>query len=95
MVRLARTRYSAPPWPKCAIDDRRDDPPAAGTTAQQRWRGANAARDASGPYAQSAPRATSSHRAAAHPSLKIGTFIRFDPDELGHWIDHRRAEVLR
>jgi excisionase family DNA binding protein len=29
------------------------------------------------------------------PFLKIGKFIRFDPDELGHWIDHRRAEVLR
>lgn len=29
------------------------------------------------------------------PFLTIGKFIRFDPDELGHWLDHRRAEVLR
>jgi len=29
------------------------------------------------------------------PFLKIGKFIRFDPDEIGRWLDHRRAEVLR
>jgi excisionase family DNA binding protein len=29
------------------------------------------------------------------PFLKIGKFIRFDPDEIGQWLDHRRAEVLR
>ena len=29
------------------------------------------------------------------PFFKIGKFIRFDPDEIGQWLDHRRAEVLR
>jgi excisionase family DNA binding protein len=29
------------------------------------------------------------------PFFKIGKFIRFDPDEIGQWPDHRRAEVLR
>ena len=29
------------------------------------------------------------------PFLKIGKFIRFDPDEIGQWLDHRRAEALR
>jgi excisionase family DNA binding protein len=29
------------------------------------------------------------------PFFKVGKFIRFDPVELGKWLDHRRAEVLR
>jgi excisionase family DNA binding protein len=29
------------------------------------------------------------------PFFKIGKFIRFDPQEIGQWLDHRRAEVLR
>ena len=29
------------------------------------------------------------------PFFKVGKFIRFDPVELGQWLDHRRAEVER
>jgi len=29
------------------------------------------------------------------PFLKIGKFIRFDPDDIGRWLDHRRADPLR
>lgn len=29
------------------------------------------------------------------PFLKIGKFVRFDPDEISQWLDRRRAEVLR
>ena len=29
------------------------------------------------------------------PFYKVGKFIRFDPVEVGQWLDGRRADVLR
>lgn len=29
------------------------------------------------------------------PFFKIGKLIRFDPDDIGRWLDHLRAEPLR